>query len=136
MRAGTGLALAILVIAGTAGCKHSGKGANDARKLARVVSAPAATPAWLVVQARLEAWNLQDPQPDRVRIRLGRVDVVDMWGRFVWDSPVPAIALRGHRGRVAAPTAAQLPPGRHLRLTFDPCTRAEKEIKLTQLLPR
>lgn len=41
---------------------------------------PAKTPQWVIRAARRMAAALEDPHPDRVKIRVGRVAVIEMWG--------------------------------------------------------
>ncbi len=43
---------------------------------------PANAPAWLVLASKRMAVALEDPHPDRVRIRVGRVATIEMWGDF------------------------------------------------------
>jgi hypothetical protein len=51
-------------------------------QLAKVVDIPANAPVWLIAMAESQAVSLQDVRPDRMRIRLGSVDVVELWGHF------------------------------------------------------
>ena len=61
--------------------------------LAKTVRIPAKTPVWLIVLAHSQAVSLQDPRPDKIRFRLGRVDVIEFRGHFNceccewWSSP-------------------------------------------------
>ena len=72
---------AVLALTCAAGCDDAKRQAQPRRELAARVEMPANTPPWVVSAARRMAVALEDPHPDRVRIRLGR-DAIEMWGDF------------------------------------------------------
>jgi len=74
--------LAALVLTCGSGCSHGKTQATPGNQLAARVEIPANTPDWVVNAARRMAIALKDPHPDRVRIRQGRVAVIEMWGDF------------------------------------------------------
>jgi hypothetical protein len=68
--------------------------------------------SWLADLAQKQAVELGDPSPRRVLIATGRVDVVELWGRFVC-------------GRSCFIQAGNKPPrGNYARITVDPRTRS------------
>jgi hypothetical protein len=74
--------ITVLVLTCTAGCSHGKTHTQSGSDLATRVEMPANTPQWLIKAARHMATVLEDPHPDRVRIRVGRVAVIEMWGDF------------------------------------------------------
>ena len=87
--------------------------------LAKRVEIPAKTLAWLIEMATSEAGSLQDARPDRMRIRLGRVDVIQLWGHFIC-------------GTCPIPPHAKAPTGTYARITVDPHKRAVISLSLTR----
>jgi hypothetical protein len=85
--------------------------------LAKRVEVPAATSAWLIAMAQSEAGWLQDARPGRMRIRLGRVDVIELWGHF---SCVMC----------SRPLGAKSPSGTYARITVDPGKRVVTSLSL------
>lgn len=83
--------------------------------LAKRVDIPANTPAWLIAMATSEADWLQDARPDRIRIRLGNVDVIELWGHFRCGK---SCFINFHGPRKTVPT------GTYARITVDPHKRA------------
>lgn len=84
-------------------------------QLAKVVEIPAKTPAWLIAMVESQAVSLQDARPDRMRIGLGSVDVVELWGHFIcakWCFP----RFHGHARKELA--------GTYARIKVDPAKRA------------
>src|SRR3954471_13452560 len=79
-----GAILGVFVLLCAAGCTHA-RSTSGTSNLAAAVEMPAETPPWLIRQARRTAVQLGDAHPDRVRIRLGRVAVIEVWGDFVCD---------------------------------------------------
>jgi hypothetical protein len=91
-------AAAILV---TAGCGMHPSGA-----------ASATDGTWLTDLAHKQALALGDRSPRREVITIGRVDVIELWGRFVC-------------GKSCYVQAGAAPPhGNYARLTVDPRTRS------------
>jgi hypothetical protein len=74
--------LTVLALTSAAGCSHGKTDAQSGSDLATRVEMPASTPQWLIKAARRMATVLEDPHPDRVRIRVGRVAVIERWGDF------------------------------------------------------
>jgi hypothetical protein len=79
-------------------------------RFGHVSQIPSSAPQWLVIQAHLMANALHDPQPDRVRIRLGRTYLIEMWGRFRCD-------------QCSRPSGAKAPRGTHAWERIEPRTR-------------
>jgi hypothetical protein len=67
-------------------------------RFGRVSQIPRNAPQWLAIQAHLMANALHDPQPERVRIRLGRSYLIEMWGRFVCDQCSRLTGAKAPRG--------------------------------------
>jgi hypothetical protein len=108
------LALSTLAVIGATGCgSHSSGG-----KFAAVSEIPKSTPNWVVDQAHhMAVSSLKDPHPRRLRIRLGRVYVVELWGRFV------CVAC-------SRPLGGSSPRGTHATLKVNPRTRMEISFSL------
>jgi hypothetical protein len=75
---------------------------------ADVVQIPNDTPRWLIEQARRMATTLHDSHPQSLRIRLGRFDVIEIWGHFVCDKTC------------SYPDGAKPPTGTRSSATIDP----------------
>ena len=80
---------------------------------------PTNTPQWLISAARRMAADLEDPHPDRVRIRVGRVAVIEMWGDFTC----------GFCGTGPAP-GGPAPQGWHAVARLNPQTHSEISFSL------
>jgi hypothetical protein len=91
--------------------------------LAKRVDIPANTPAWLIAMATSEAASLQDAMPERMRIQLGRVDVIELWGHF------SCVAC-------PRPPHAKSPSGTYARITVDPHKRAVTSLSLKRAAPK
>ena len=87
-------------------------------RFGRVSQIPRNAPQWLVIRAHLMAHALHDPQPARVRIRLGHDYVIEMWGRFVCDL-------------CSRPSGAKVQRGTYAWTRIDPRTRRDIVIGLT-----
>jgi len=107
------LALGVLVVASATGCTHNGhKGFANRSEI------PEGTPAWLIQQARdMGTKGLGDAHPQRVRIRLGRVYVVEEWGDFTCSA-------------CSRPSGAPIQEGKHATLRVNPRTRQEISFSL------
>jgi hypothetical protein len=113
-------ALALLVVPGCGGQSRVSvsQPTHSAVAFADVVEIPNGTPPWLINDARRMALGLHDAHPQRVRIRLGRVDVIEMWGRFLCD-------------RCSRPAGAKAPRGAHAEGKFNSRTHRPMEFGLT-----
>jgi hypothetical protein len=89
----------------------TGPGALVPGALAVTTDIPSRTRVWLLRLAQRETTGLQDPWPDRMTIRLGRIDVIGLHGRFVCEM-------------CSRPPGAQAPSGTYARLTVDPERRS------------
>ena len=85
--------------------------------LAKRVDIPANTPAWLIATATSQAASLQDARPDRMRVRLGSADVIELWGHF-------------RCVMCPRPPHAKSPSGTYARITVDPHKRAVTSLSL------
>jgi hypothetical protein len=109
----TRLALGLLAVVTATGCSHDSAGAFADRS-----EIPKHTPRWLVKQARVMATkSLGDAHPGRVRIRLGRVYVVEEWGDFT------CLAC-------SHPQGGSAPQGTHATLRVNPRTHQEISFSL------
>jgi hypothetical protein len=88
-------------------------------RFGRVSQIPRNAPKWLVIRAHLMANALHDPQPARVRIRLGHNYLIEMWGRFVCDL-------------CSRPSGAKAPRGTHAWTRIAPRTRRDIVFGLTR----
>jgi hypothetical protein len=93
-------ALALVAASGCGGQGHSSPSGPSHRAVtfSDAAEVPNGTPQWLIDDARRMALGLHDPHPRRVRIRLGRVDVIEMWGRFLCDKCSRPPGVRAQRG--------------------------------------
>jgi hypothetical protein len=111
--------ITVLALSAATGCSHGKTHAQTGSDLATRVEMPAHTPHWLIGAARRMAADLEDPHPDRVRIRVGRVAVIEMWGDFKC----------GSCGTGPAPGAPP-PQGWHAVLRLNPQTHSEISLSL------
>jgi hypothetical protein len=108
------------VIAGLAagcGAGTSVELVGPGRSVATATSIPRSTPARLVALARRQALELGDARPTRIRIRLGRIDVVDLWGHFTC-------------GKSCFWQGVRPPAGTHARITVDARTHGVVSLAL------
>jgi hypothetical protein len=85
--------------------------ANPTTTLEIAVSIPPGTPHWPIERAHSMARSLHDPHPGKLIIRLGRVDMIEMWGNFVCDKAC------------TFPSGAKPPRGDHASATINPSER-------------
>jgi len=113
-------ALMLVAASGCGGRRHASPSnpSHGDVAFADIAEIPNGTPQWLIDDARRMALGLHDPHPRRVRISLGRVDVVELWGRFLCD-------------KCSRPPGAKAQRGAHAEARFDSRTHRPTEFGLT-----